>query len=547
MAIKVGGTDVIDNSRGLKNIATVDATTAASITAAGVGGGGSLDFTADEAISAGDPVAVKTNGNIEGISASLTRGNTTYYNMSLNQFNTYGVGYDMTFNTTRKHYTRYFRTSGNDFRGRTFTLGEDEPNITGSASFGNPGYGAGYVFGNETSIYNSRAADYFIALYDETYDRDLVLHIDQSNYNVDIALINTVNDTATGNYQWIPSLSDTQTIHGSSGWEGMDFCYDSGTGWYFVVTSRFANDVSITPVQFNGSNSLVVGTTTQIISGQRYAPIKIATDGSGQFLLHARDDTIADQIVVPFTINTSGGFYSISYTVGSATTVSGDPTSNWDEAQVAYDSDSGKFALIYRQTSGASQVKMRSATVSSNSVTLNTAATLSSGDGKATFIQVGNYGLGVVFRNDSTSNLEFSSVVINSSTGAITFTQNMIVGTNYDPYIAYSFPAATSASLGNLKFTILSGETASNWTSYFVYTDVDVDSNNVKTVGFAESAISASSTGSVTVIGGVNDQQSGLTAGSKYYLDTAGSLTTTAGSNVYAGLAISSTELLVKG
>jgi len=40
MAIQVSGTEVISNSRALNNIASVDATTAASITAAGVGGGG---------------------------------------------------------------------------------------------------------------------------------------------------------------------------------------------------------------------------------------------------------------------------------------------------------------------------------------------------------------------------------------------------------------------------------------------------------------------------------------------------------------------------
>ena len=39
MAIQVGGTTVINNSRALSNIASVDATTAASIEAAGVGGG----------------------------------------------------------------------------------------------------------------------------------------------------------------------------------------------------------------------------------------------------------------------------------------------------------------------------------------------------------------------------------------------------------------------------------------------------------------------------------------------------------------------------
>tara|TARA_R110002124_G_scaffold210791_1_gene377228 strand:+ start:415 stop:1473 length:1059 start_codon:yes stop_codon:yes gene_type:complete len=40
MAIQVSGTQVISNSRGLTNIASIDATTAAAITAAGVGAGG---------------------------------------------------------------------------------------------------------------------------------------------------------------------------------------------------------------------------------------------------------------------------------------------------------------------------------------------------------------------------------------------------------------------------------------------------------------------------------------------------------------------------
>ena len=47
MAIKVGGTTVVDDSRELSNIASVDATTAASITAAGVGSGNMVLHTAN--------------------------------------------------------------------------------------------------------------------------------------------------------------------------------------------------------------------------------------------------------------------------------------------------------------------------------------------------------------------------------------------------------------------------------------------------------------------------------------------------------------------
>ena len=64
MAIQVSGTEVISNARALNNIASVDATTAAAITAAGVGGGGTVDLTADGSISSGNVVGISGNGTV---------------------------------------------------------------------------------------------------------------------------------------------------------------------------------------------------------------------------------------------------------------------------------------------------------------------------------------------------------------------------------------------------------------------------------------------------------------------------------------------------
>ena len=69
MAIQVNGTQVIGNSRELTNIASVDATTAAAIGAAGVGGGGTVDLTADGSISSGDVVGVSGNGTVSTTAA----------------------------------------------------------------------------------------------------------------------------------------------------------------------------------------------------------------------------------------------------------------------------------------------------------------------------------------------------------------------------------------------------------------------------------------------------------------------------------------------
>ena len=69
-------------------------------------------------------------------------------------------------------------------------------------------------------------------------------------------------------------------------------------------------------------------------------------------------------------------------------------------------------------------------------------------------------------------------------------------------------------------------------------------SNVSSWTGVATEAISDTATGAVTIIGGVNDQQSGLTAGSIYYVDKAGTVSTTA-TDYKIGKALSATELLI--
>lgn len=65
MALQVSGYTVVNNSRNLTNITGIDATTAAAIGAAGVGGGGTIEMTADGSISAGDVVGISATGKVK--------------------------------------------------------------------------------------------------------------------------------------------------------------------------------------------------------------------------------------------------------------------------------------------------------------------------------------------------------------------------------------------------------------------------------------------------------------------------------------------------
>ena len=73
--------------------------------------------------------------------------------------------------------------------------------------------------------------------------------------------------------------------------------------------------------------------------------------------------------------------------------------------------------------------------------------------------------------------------------------------------------------------------------------------NAISTIGIATAAISDTATGTITVLGGINDQQSALTPGLYYYVDYQGNITTTpnvAFDYKVLGRAVSATEILVE-
>ena len=67
-------------------------------------------------------------------------------------------------------------------------------------------------------------------------------------------------------------------------------------------------------------------------------------------------------------------------------------------------------------------------------------------------------------------------------------------------------------------------------------------------IGFAAGSYSANATATINLVGTAQGSQSGLTAGKKHYVQNDGSLSTTAGTpSVYAGIATSASNIIVKG
>jgi hypothetical protein len=67
-------------------------------------------------------------------------------------------------------------------------------------------------------------------------------------------------------------------------------------------------------------------------------------------------------------------------------------------------------------------------------------------------------------------------------------------------------------------------------------------------IGISNGAYSNGDAATVQIVGSVDDAQSGLTAGESYYVQSDGTLDTTADTpSVFAGTAVSATKLIVKG
>jgi len=245
--------------------------------------------------------------------------------------------------------------------------------------------------------------------------------------------------------------------------------------------------------------------------------------------------------------------YSGTSVSGTATyTVATDDSGN--DARGAYDATTGNIVIAYRDKGSPYYGAVR--VIEANG-TLNTKVNVSS----SALTAVGVRCIDVAADPDVTT--QFSTIFNESgnvfargfytsgSTGSMTCTLNTKVAVvagaqNYqDVSIDYCYDASKFQSLWT------DGANEVNNGTVQVSQGVGSQVTNLTAtnfVGIADAAISSSATGTIVVQGGTITGLSSLTTGSKYYVLPNGTFATSAGSpSVNAGLAISTTALLLNG
>ena len=435
--------------------------------------------------------------------------------------------------------------------------------------------GSAVIFENATTSYNSTA-------YDTTNDKIVISYRDSDNSNYFTAVVGTVSGT---------SISfGTPVVVASSYHSYQSIVFDSNAGKMVLASVD------------SGSSShgkAVVGT----VSGTSISFGSMATfhSGSVSSIGSAYDSTNNKTIIAFVDASASnhgkaivGTVSGTSISFGSAATFNSG-TTTVSMRSVVHDSSTGKTVIAYRDTGNSNQGTAVVGTVSSTSISFGsesifeTTATqdingvYDSGNSKVNFFYMdggdSDKGKAVIGTVSGTS-ISFTTpeVFYDAAINALSAVYDSnaasnVIGIRGASAYGYAIPITSDGS----SFTVGSSTTITT-NAYgtlassafdpdqkkvvFAYQDGDDSSkgkaqvyNTPATTLTSENYIGITRSGAASGAGAIIDTQgaiadnlSGLTAGQSYFVQTDGTLGTTAGSpSVFAGTAVSATKLIVKG
>jgi len=388
--------------------------------------------------------------------------------------------------------------------------------IVGTVSGTTISYGTAVVL-NSASTPNTACA------YDANAQKIVVSY---SNGNIGTAVVGTISGTTI--------TFGTPVVYNTPG----------NTNYQNVVYD--SNSQKVVIVYQDGGTSdhgtAIVGTVsgTSISFGT-----KVVFEAAASHYIGACFDSTTNQVVIGYEDQGNSSYGTAIVGAVSGTSISfGTPTvfesaeSEW--IQMAYDTAAEKVATIYQDVGNSEYGTGIVGTVSGTGI---------------------SFGSPTVFRTEETDSISLDYNTQASAT-VITYRLNvagdgeLITATISGTSISFTTPVEVTAEGNN--YTTVYDSTAAKTVSAWKDPGVTNDGRSIVSqqayanltatnfVGIADAGIATSATGTVVVQGGTVTGLSSLTAGSKYYVQNDGTITTVS-SSVNAGLALSTTSLLLNG
>ena len=426
-----------------------------------------------------------------------------------------------TYHPVAKKVVLFYKDAGNSSKG-TYIVGTVDPSDNSIS------YGSAAVFeaGGVTNV---------SSVYDPDSGNIAVSYTDAGNSNYGTAIVGSLSGTTM--------TFGTAVVFSSSHTLDNDIVYDTA-----------ANKVAIL-YRDNGSSGHGTGIVGTISSTSiSFGSATVFSNTGAATTINAAYDTNAGKVVGSFSDSGSpytgkgtavvGTISSTSISFGSKVIFDASGAANY--TVVAYDSTAQKVVISYSDTGDSYRGKAIVGSVSGTSISFGTAVTYeTSAAGPQAIVYSPNVSAMTIFYRDNGNSNERSAIVGVVSGTTISFATKVNFGAARSDYYAAAYDAE------NKRIVLGYEDHGTSYHGYSVVMTVGGDELNLTAenyIGISTGGTYASgSNATIKIIGNTSNEQSSLTAGQAYYVQTDGTLGLTADDpSVFAGTAISATRLIVK-
>jgi len=486
--------------------------------AIGGGGGGTAEFTVSGSLSDGQTVIVQSDGTVAGAASTTLSdsvGTPTVYNSGSTSDT------DVAYSSQDDKFVIAYKDDGSSSYGTVIvaTINPDDNSVT---------------FGTEV-VFEYGNTNKCRAVYVPDTNKIVVAYYDYSNNSYGTAVAMSINGTSV-------SLGSPQVFHSGASFDTA-IAYDSTSQRVVVAYRDQSNSQQGTArlLRINSDNSIDVYDGAVFNNGQT-RNISLAHDTTNNKLVVAYKDTDNNNrgIANVGTVDTSNN--TISW--GSESIFQYSET--YDTSTV-FDPSTGKILITYTSGGEGDKGKAVVGTVSGTDITFGTAVV---------FNQNTSYGSKTVYVPRS------GQVLVSYRDAASGYSQVLKTATISGTTVSFGSSVSLSTSGNNAQQAGLAYDTTNN-RAFLSYKDQD-DSSKGKAVvytpplpggtataanflGFSDAAYTNGQTATIQMIGSVDDAQTGLTTGSKFFVQNDGSIGTAASTpSIVAGTAISATKIIVR-
>ena len=467
-----------------------------------------VQLTAEGAITAGKPCIIEADGDVAQVAASAAASGTAavFESASL-------VDVVVVYDANAQKVVISYNDAGNSYYG-TAIVGTVDPSNNSIS------YGTAVVF-------ESASTSPIAATFDSSNNKVVIAYGDGGNSNYGTAIVGTVSGT---------SISfGSATVYESANSPGPSITYDANAGKVVIAYTDNGNSNYGTSIVGTVSGTSISFGTAVVFESASTEYTGIAYDSDSQKVVIGYRDGGNSNAGTAIVGTVSGT--SISF--GSAAVFD---TANSIRIAVSYDSSAQKIVIAYRDSGSDDEGMAVVGTVSGTSISFGTPAEF---DAKSDYV-------------NSVYNTTDQKVIIAYQDRADNYGKAVectISGTSISFTTPFTFATANITYLGaaydsNANRTVLGYRDGSNsdYGTAVVFAASSTNLTSENFIGFAENDCTDNGLATIQLGGSVNDKQSSLTAGQTYFVQTDGTIGTSADSpSVTAGTAVSSTEILVKG